>query len=66
MEFFISATDSEGNTEESDKFVYTVGKGLEIPGFPLESIFIGLVIGIALLVLFGKRKSNLSKHAAST
>lgn len=66
VEFFISATDSEGNTGESDRFVYTVGKGLEIPGFPLESIFIGLVIGIALLVLFVRRKSNLSKHTSST
>jgi len=50
VEFYISATDSEGNTRESDNFTYTVGKELEIPW-----IIIGLIVGVALLILFVKR-----------
>ncbi len=59
VEFYVSATDSDGNTKESDYFVLTVGE-LEIPGFPFESIVIGLVVGIALLIFLMKRKSALS------
>ena len=66
VEFYISATDSKGNTKETDKFSYTVGKGFEIPGFPLESIIIGLAMGIALLIFLMKRKSTLPKPTAST
>jgi len=66
VEFYISAIDSEGNTKESDKFSYMVGKEFEIPGFPWESIIIGLVIGIALLVFFMKRIFALPEHTAST
>lgn len=59
VEFYISATDSEGNTKETDKFSYTVGmvKGFEIPSFLWELIIIGLIVGIALLVSVARRKS---------
>jgi len=67
VEFYISATDSEGNTKETDKFSYTVGmgKGFEIPSFLWELIIIGLIVGIALLVLVVRRKSTLPKPTAS-
>ena len=57
IEFYISATDSEGNTKETESFSYTVGMEFEIPGLTWESIIIGLIIGIALLVFFMKRKT---------
>jgi len=59
VEFYVTATDSDGNMKESDKFSLTVGE-LEIPGFPFESIMIGLVLGIALLIFLMKRKYTLS------
>ncbi len=61
VEFYISATDSEGNTRESDNFAYTVGKELGILWTIIELIvenpwiIIGLVVGIALLVFLVKR-----------
>jgi len=58
VEFYISATDSKGNTKETDIFSYKVGKGFEIPSFLWESIIIGLAIGIALLISSMKRKSK--------
>lgn len=68
VEFYVSATDSEGNTRESERFSYTVGAGWDIPGFPWESIITGLVIGTALLLLLAKRKHSMSmvKHPVST
>jgi len=66
VEFYISAIDSEGNAKETEKFSYTVGKGFEIPGFPWESIIIGFVIGIALLVFFMRRKSTMPTPRVST
>jgi hypothetical protein len=50
VEFYISAIDTDGNTSESDKFRYTVGIALEIPGLPL--IIVGLIIGLCLLGFF--------------
>jgi len=64
VEFYISATDGEGDTRESEKFSYTVGVGLEIPGFPLESIILGLIFGITFYSLI-KRKSHFSETATS-
>jgi len=58
VEFYISAIDDEGNSKESDKHSYTVGQGFDIPGFPWESIIIGLVIGTALIALLRRRKSD--------
>jgi len=61
VEFYISATDREGNTRESDNFSYTVGKELEIPWIIIDLIIenpwiiIGLIVGVSLLVLFVKR-----------
>jgi hypothetical protein len=66
VEFHISATDSEGNTKETGNFSYTVGKGFEIPGFPWESIVIGLVVGIALLAFFMRMKSTQPKPIVPT
>jgi len=58
VEFSISATDSQGNTRETDKISYTVGMEFQIPGFPWESIIIGLIAGIALLLFLIRKKSN--------
>ncbi len=61
VEFYISATDSEGNTRESEKFAYTVGKRLEFPwiiiDFLLEDpwILVVLIGLVALLILLTKR-----------
>lgn len=66
VEFYISASDSEGNTKETDKFSYTVGQGFQIPGFPWESIIVGLIVGVAILIFFMRWKSNLPKPTTST
>jgi len=65
VEFSIYATDNEGNTKETEKFSYIVGKGFEIPGFPWESILTALIIGIALLVFSMKRRSTVSTPKVS-
>ena len=50
--FYASATDLGGNVTESNEYSYTVGGGqMEIPGFPLESIIIGLTLGLVALFL---------------
>jgi len=58
VEFYISATDNEGNTRETDKFSYTVGEAgiFEILGLSLEQIIILIAIGIVLLVFIIARK----------
>lgn len=67
VDFRISATDSEGNTIQSDKLSYTVGGGgFEIPGFPSESIVIGFILGIALLVFLMRRKPTSITSSTST
>jgi hypothetical protein len=63
--FYASVTDTEGNVSQSNEYSYTVGEDLEIPGFPFESIVIGLVIGLAALYFISRRKSALSKPGVS-
>jgi hypothetical protein len=63
--FYVSATDMEGTVYDSGEFSYTVGGGwglpdLEIPGFPWESIIIGLTVGLVALYYFAKKRSTLS------
>jgi len=60
VEFLISVTDTEGNVSESGKFSYTVG-GLEIPGFPFESIIIGLITGLAVLYFLARKRPALPR-----
>ena len=62
--FYVSVTDTEGNVSESSEFTYTVGGGggqLEIPGFPFESIIVGLAIGLAALYFLARKRPALSK-----
>jgi hypothetical protein len=61
VEFYVSVTDTGGIVSESGKFSYTVGGGLAIPGFPFESIIVGLVIGFLTLYLLARRRSALSR-----
>jgi hypothetical protein len=64
--FYASVTDTEGNVSQSNEYSYTVGGGgMEIPGFPFESIIVGLVIGLAALYFVSRRKSALSKPGSS-
>jgi len=64
--FYASVTDTEGNVSESNEYSYIVGGAeMEIPGFPFESIIIGLVIGLVTLFLISRRKSALSKTGFS-
>jgi hypothetical protein len=70
VEFQVSVTDTEGNVTESGKISYTVGGGgggfgFDIPGFPFESILIGLVIGLAMLYFLSRKKSALPGPGAS-
>ncbi len=61
VEFYVSVTDTEGNVSESSEFSYTVGGGgLEIPGFPLESIIVGLAVGLVTLYFLARKRSALS------
>jgi hypothetical protein len=62
VEFQVSVTDTDGNTTESGMFSYTVGGGgtqIEIPGFPIESIIAGLVIGLLILYQLSRKKNTL-------
>ena len=65
VEFYVSVTDTEGNVSETGKSSYTVGGGLEIPGFSFESIIIGLAIGLLTLYFLARKKSALSRPGAS-
>jgi hypothetical protein len=70
VDFYVSATDTEGIVSESGKFSYTVGGtggggGLEIPGFPFESIIIGLAIGLVTLYFLARKRSALSRTGTS-
>ncbi|MCJ7770719.1 hypothetical protein MUP37_03975, partial [Candidatus Bathyarchaeota archaeon] len=68
VRFFASATYTDGSVWESSELSYTVGAGselpglpgLEIPGFPWESIIAGLVLGFAALYLLTARRSSSS------
>ena len=61
VEFYVSVTDIEGTVSESGEFSYTVGGGLEIPGFPFESIIVGLTIGLVTLYFLKRKRSALSR-----
>jgi hypothetical protein len=64
--FYASATDTEGNVAQSNEYSYTVGGGeMEIPGFPFESIIVGLTIGLAALYFLSRKKSALSDRGGS-
>ena len=69
VKFYASATDTQGNVSESSELSYTVGGGfeipgpnigIEIPGFPWESIIAGLALGFAALYLLASRRSSSS------
>lgn len=74
VDFHVTVTDVEGNVSESGGFSYTVGGrfggGTEIPGFPFESIFIGLAVGLVALYFLAKKRSALlipgSTHSGSS
>jgi hypothetical protein len=57
VEFYVSVTDTEGTVSDSSTYSYTVGGGQEIPGFPVESILIGLIIGFVLLYSLARKRS---------
>ncbi|MDD1776098.1 MAG: hypothetical protein LUP94_01950 [Candidatus Methanomethylicus sp.] len=59
VKFLVSVTDTDGNTTESGTYSYQVGLSLAIPGFPFESIFIGLALGLAIIYLMARRRSQL-------
>jgi len=66
VEFYASVTDTEGKVSQSNEYSYIVGGGeMEIPGFPFESIIIGLVIGLAALYFVSRKKTALSKPGFS-
>lgn len=54
VEFQIKVTDTDGYVTESGVYSYDVG-GLEIPGFPFESIIVGLGVGIIALYFMSKK-----------
>jgi hypothetical protein len=70
VNFYVSVEDTEGNVSDSSEYSYTVGgesgwDGLEIPGFPFESIIIGLAIGLLALYFLTRKKPALSTSGAS-
>jgi hypothetical protein len=66
IEFYVSVTDTEGTVSESSTYSYTVGGDMEIPGFPIESILIGLIIGLIALYSLTRKRSATSKPATHT
>jgi hypothetical protein len=54
VSFYVSAADVEGFKRESETFEYRVGRINGIPGFPYESIIMGLILGIIILSLWDK------------
>jgi hypothetical protein len=59
VEFQVFVTDVYGEVIDSGIYSYTVGEEIEIPGFPLESIITGLIIGILILYQLSKKRSSL-------
>ena len=62
VEFYVSVTETDGTITESSDYSYTVTggfniPGLEIPGFPLESIIIGLVVGLSALYFLARKRT---------
>jgi hypothetical protein len=60
VEFQVFVTDIYGEVADSSVYTYTVGEEMEIPGFPLESIITGLIIGFLILYQLSKRRSSLA------
>ncbi len=58
VEFYVSVKDADGTVSDSSTYSYTVGGGfgLEIPGFPIESIIIGLTVGLTVLYFLKKQR----------
>jgi hypothetical protein len=60
IKFYVTAIDTEGNITESNEYSYTIGGEMfwmpDIPGFPIESIIIGLVIGLLVIYLLARKK----------
>ena len=58
--FYVSAIDIERNITETSEYSYTVGEKEiwipDIPGFPIESIILGLAIVFATLYLLSRKK----------
>jgi hypothetical protein len=61
VKFFISVTDTDNNYSESGIITYTVGgqNVQQIPGFPFESIIMGLIIGLAAVYLLVRKRVTL-------
>ncbi|MFH0748700.1 MAG: hypothetical protein V1915_02110 [Candidatus Bathyarchaeota archaeon] len=66
VQFYVSVTDTEGNVSESGEFSYTVGGAWEIPGSPMESIIIGLAIGLGTLYFLARKRFAPSLPGPST
>ena len=61
VSFYASVTDTNGTVSRSNDYTYTVGGSqMEIPGFPLESIIVGLAIGLAAIFYIKKRSCIIS------
>lgn len=70
VDFYVSVTDTQGESTDSSTYSYTVGRVqpteepiLEIPGFPVESIIVGLIVGFITLYLATKKRRII--HASS-
>jgi hypothetical protein len=50
--FYISANDAEGYTKKTETIIYKVGTDTSIPGFPWESIIIGVSLTLLLLYYY--------------
>jgi hypothetical protein len=62
VSFHVTVEDTQGNVSESSEYSYTVGgAGLQIPGFPLESILVGLALGLVALYFVARKRSAPSK-----
>jgi hypothetical protein len=59
VEFQVFVTDTEGGVTGSDVYSYTVGGGMEIPGFPMESILAGLIIGLVIIYQLSRKRNAL-------
>jgi len=58
VQFKVSAKDNADNYAESNVISYTVhAPPSAIPGFPVEAVFIGVVIAVVALIQFRKRRS---------
>jgi hypothetical protein len=64
--FYVSVTDLEGTLSESSDFSYTVEEELEIPGFPFESIVVGLAVGLVTLYILARNRQAPSIPGTST